>query len=99
MKEQWASYNRVREAAEELKAAIRSKYPDATFELARALDEGRSWNLWTIVDVEDPDEVGDLVIDREIDMLVEEHIPIRVIPLRGSRRWLAEESDEGRKVG
>jgi hypothetical protein len=34
------------------------------------------------VDIEDPDEVRDLVVGREIDMLVEEPIPIHVIPTR-----------------
>lgn len=36
------------------------------------------------MDLDDPDEVGDLVSDREIEMLVEEHVPIHVIP--GRRR-------------
>ncbi len=82
MTEQWASYRRVREAAEELKAAIRRQYPDARFRLVRAADQQRSWHLWAMVDIDDPDEVGDLVSDRELEMLVEERIPIHVIPSR-----------------
>ena len=82
MRERWASYQRVREAAEELKASIRRQYPDARFELVRAADQPRSWHLWVLVDIEDPDEVADLVSDREIEMLVEERIPIHVIPSR-----------------
>ena len=83
----WAPYKRVKEAAEELKGLIRAKYPDAQFTLVRSADDRRSWNLWTKVSVEDPDEVGDLVIDREIDLLVEEHIPIHVIPTRSATRF------------
>ena len=82
MREQWASFQRVREAAEELKATIRRRYPDARFQLVMAADQPRSWHLWALVDVEDPDQVGDLVSDREIEMLVDERIPIHVIPGR-----------------
>jgi len=99
MTERWASYRRVREAADELKAMIRQQYPNAQFQLVRAADQQRSWHLRAMVDVDDPDEVGDLVSDREIDMLVEERIPIHVIPVRwresaihehdGARRWVS----------
>ena len=41
----WASYTRVKEAAEELKGLIRAKYPDAEFKLVRAVDQQRSWHL------------------------------------------------------
>jgi hypothetical protein len=77
----WASYAKVKEAAEELKDLIRSKYPDAEFKLVRAVDQQRSWHLLTMVDVDDLDDVGDLVVEREGDMLAEEHIPIHVIPM------------------
>jgi hypothetical protein len=78
----WASYERVKEAAEELKGLIRAKYPDAEFRLARDPDQRRSWLLWTVVaGVEDPEDVSKLIVDREEDMLSEEHIPIHVIPI------------------
>ena len=101
MKEQWvwAPYKRVKEAAEELKGLIRARYPDAEFTLARSADDRRSWNLWTKVNVEDPDEVGDLVIDREINMLVEEHIPIHVIPTRSSARFTRQLPESVRRTG
>jgi hypothetical protein len=95
----WAPYKRVKEAAEELKGLIRAKYPDAEFVLVRSADDRRSWNLWTMVNVEDPDEVGDLVIDREIDMLVEEHIPIHVIPTRSSARFAGQIPASVRRTG
>ncbi len=82
MIDRWASYRRVREAAEKLKSTIRRRYPDARFRLVRPADQSRSWHRWALVDAEDPDEVGDLVSDREIEMLVDERIPIRVIPSR-----------------
>jgi len=95
----WAPYQRVREAAEELKGLIRARYPDAEFRLTRSADDRRSWNLWTMVNVEDPDEVGNLVIDREIDMLVEEHIPIHVIPTRGRERFTRRLPEAVRRTG
>lgn len=82
----WASYAKVKEAAEELKGIIRSKYPDAEFRLVRAVDQQRSWHLMVTVDEDDLEDVGDLIIRREVDMLVEEHIPIHVIPIPGEAR-------------
>ena len=84
MKEQGGSYRQVQMAARELKTTIMSKYPSATFRLSRAADEPRSWNLWTMVDIEDLDEVSDLVVERALDMRVEEGILIHVVPIRGS---------------
>ena len=81
----WASYARVREAAEELKGLIRAKYPDAEFRLARDPDQRRSWLLWTVTDEEDSEEVSRLIMDREIDMLSEELIPLHVIPIPRKR--------------
>lgn len=76
----WASQKRIKEAAEELKAAIRARYPDALFRLSPDQDDRVAWNLWTFVEIEDPDDVRDVIRDREIDMLVEEHIPLHVVP-------------------
>lgn len=76
---QWASYERVREAAEELKTLIRARYPDAEFRLVRDPNQQRSWFLRTMVDVDDPEDVSRLVVDREVDMLAEEHIPLHVL--------------------
>jgi hypothetical protein len=78
---QWAPYTKVKEAADELKGLVRSKYPDAEFKLVRAVDQQRSWHLLTMVDVDDLDDISDLVVEREGDMLAEEHIPIHVIPI------------------
>ena len=88
MRIKWASFAKVKEAAEELKGLIRAKYPDAEFKLVRAVDQQRSWHLWVMVEVDDLDDVSALVIDREVDMLTEEHIPIHVIPT-GPREPLA----------
>jgi hypothetical protein len=94
----WAPYSRIREAAEELKATIRTKYPDAQFKLSRAQDDRDAWNLWTRVDREDPDEVRDLTRDRELDLLTEEGIPLYVVPTQGKARFTRQSSVQVRKI-
>ena len=95
----WASQKRIKEAAEELKAIILARYPDAQFRLSRAHDDRDAWHLWTLVDIEDPDEVGDLTKDREIDMLVEEHIPLHVIPTLSRERFTDDLPERVRRTG
>jgi hypothetical protein len=95
----WASVKKIKEAAEELKATIRTRYPDAQFKLSRAQDDRDAWNLWTLVDVEDPDEVNDLVRDREFEMLTEERIPLYVVPTRGRERFMSNIPVQIRKTG
>jgi hypothetical protein len=95
----WASVKKIREAAEELKAAIRTKYPDAQFQLSRAQDDHDAWDLWTLVDIEDPDEVNDLIRDREREMLVDEHIPLYVVPTRARERFTRSAPAETRRTG
>ena len=81
----WAPVKRIKEAAEELKGLVRAKYPDAEFRLSRAGNDRYIWHLWTTVDIDDPEEVKALTLDRELDMQDEEHIPLYVIPM-GSER-------------
>jgi hypothetical protein len=95
----WASQKRIKEAAEELKATILARYPEAQFSLSRAQDDPVIWDLWTLVDIEDPDEVRDLTRDRELEMLVEEHIPLYVIPTRARERFIRPLPAETRKTG
>ena len=77
----WATQKRVKEAAEELKELVRTKYPDAQFKLVHAPDSRRGWHLLTMVEGDPHDEIRELVFDRELDLLVEEHVPIFVIAL------------------
>lgn len=72
-------------AAEELKAAIREKYPDAEFRLSKAGNDRYIWHLWTTVDIEDPEEMKELIRERELDMQDVEHIPLHVITLGSDR--------------
>jgi len=77
-------------AIEELKTMIRGRYPDAQFEVKRAGDDPRSILLETTVDIDEPEDVLDLVIDRVIDLQIEERLPIHVIPLQPIERVVAD---------
>jgi hypothetical protein len=101
MTEQWkpAPVKRIKEAAEELKGLIRAKYPDARFQLSHANDDRWTWNLWTLVEIEDPDEVNDLVRDREQEMLLEENIPLYVVPTLSGERFTRDQPEEVRQIG
>src|SRR5690349_19674748 len=95
----WASVKRIKEAAEELKTMIRAKYPDAQFSLSRANDDRDAWNLWTYVEIEDIDEINDVVRDREQEMLIEEHIPLYVVPTLSRWRFEGQAPARAKKVG
>lgn len=77
---------RTRRAVSELQGMITKQYPTTTFELSHPEDEPASIELTALVDVDDPDEVLEKVIDRVIELQVEENIPIHVVPIRTPER-------------
>ena len=74
--------SRMEDALNELRGLIRAHYPQARFSVAHGHDESENVHLVTTVDLEDADEVLDLVIDRVVELQVEERIPVHVIPVR-----------------
>ena len=90
---------RTRQAIDEVQGAISARYPTTTFELARSPDDPASIHLLAVADVDDPDEVGDLVVERVVALQVEEGIPLHVIPLRTPERiQAAREADRSRAM-
>ena len=79
---------RTQKAVEELQGTIAQKYPSTTFALSHPEDEPASIEITAVVDVDDPDDVLQLVIDRVVEMQVEENIPIHVVPVRTPERVL-----------
>jgi hypothetical protein len=77
---------RTSRAVAELQGMIAKHYPAATFELTHPEDEPASVELTAIVDVDDPDEVLEKVIDRVVELQVDENIPIHVVPIRTPER-------------
>ena len=80
---------RTQHAVSELESAIKQRYPNASFTLSPATDNPSGIHLITTVDVDDTDEVLDAVIDRVVDLQVEEGIPLHVIPVRTPDRITA----------
>jgi hypothetical protein len=80
---------RIGQALNELAALVRQRYPEASFQVAPSADDPTIVHLLTRVDVDDPDNVADLVMDRMIQMQLDEGLPIYVIPLRTPERIAA----------
>jgi hypothetical protein len=47
----------------ELSSLIRQRYPTAAFAVEPSVDDPEVTHVWATVDVDDPDEVVDLVIE------------------------------------
>ena len=77
---------RTRQAIAELEGAITTRYPTTIFELERSPEDPGSIHLLAVADVDDPDEVGDLVVERVVALQADEGIPLHVIPLRTPER-------------
>src|SRR5437762_2897563 len=77
-------------AIDELQRTILARYPTTTFQVSRSQDDPRAVHLTAIADLDDPSEVLDLVIDRVVDLQVDEGIPLHVIPIQTPARVLAE---------
>ncbi len=73
---------RMRAALDELQAMIHGRFPTATFAVAQGEDDPEAVHLRATVDVEDADLVTDLVVDRLVELQVDEGQPVYVIPLR-----------------
>src|SRR6476620_8300664 len=89
---------RLQAAVDELKAMILQRYPDATFTVSPAEDDPRITHLLTTVDVDDTEEVVDLVIDRMLELQVDEGLPIYVVPVRPLSRVIARRAAMARQA-
>lgn len=76
---------RVAAAVKELQDLILSKYPGTEFCVRRGEDPTGTYLVAT-VDLDEPDEVMNVVVDRVLDLLVDEGIFIVVVPVRTSER-------------
>ena len=85
---------RVDVALDELRSLILQHYPYAVFDVMRVEDMGGLW-LTATQDIEDSDGVMDIVIDRLLEMQVEERLLVHVLPLRTHER-IAKMSAEGK---
>ena len=77
---------RLQGAVEELERLILARYPGATFRVARSPDDPAVVDLLAAVDLDDPDVVLDVVVDRMMELQIAEGLPIFVIPVRTPER-------------
>ena len=78
---------KVQHAVAELQQQIAHHYPQATFEVGPGEDPDGIY-LRATIDVEDTDAVVDVVIDRLLQLQIDEELPIYVVPLRPLDRVL-----------
>ena len=76
-------------AIAEMKSLILVQYPDATFVISDGEDPPGTY-LTVTVDVEDTDEVFDVVVERLLEMQVEEALPLYVLIVPPIERVIAE---------
>ena len=81
---------------------IRQRFSDAQFRTGRDTDDSSVVQLIVTVDVEDTEVVLDVVIDRMMEMQIEEGLPIFVVPLRPVERsweiYRAERAESDRRA-
>ncbi len=78
--------SRTEKAVEELKGMIRRHYPDAEFRLGANPEDSAITELVTIVDADDTDQVLDVVVDRQMELQINEDLPIFVVTERPWKR-------------
>ncbi len=73
-------------AIAELTALVRSHYPEARFDIAPGEENPDVTHIFATVDLDDPDVVVDLVIDRMLQLQIDAGIPVYLIPIRTPER-------------
>jgi hypothetical protein len=72
---------RIVAAIDELTQLISGRFPDAQIDVSEG-DDPNGVYLTVSVDIDDPDEITDLVIDRTMALQIEEELPVYVVPIR-----------------
>ena len=80
---------RRQRAVADLKQRVQQKYPTAAFEVSVG-EEPEGVYLTPIVEGEDTEEVFAVVVDRLLELQIEEKLPLYVVPVRPIERVLAE---------
>ncbi len=88
---------RIREAIADLEKLVRQSYPDATFEISEGDDPSGTY-VWATVDTTDNDKVMDLVVDRLLELQVDQKLPIYFVPVRPFERIAEELKQPNRSV-
>jgi hypothetical protein len=76
---------RVEPAIAELQDMIRQQWPTSTFSVSSG-DDPEGIYLDAVVDVDDTDDVMDVIVDRLLELQVEEQLPVYVVLTRTLER-------------
>ena len=87
---------RIKEAVDELRALIASRYPAASFDVYES-DDPQGVRLQATVDLEDLDEVMDGVMDALYDIQVERGLPVYVVIVQPLSRVAEERRARGKR--
>ena len=77
----WFTITRIQEILEEFRALIGKAYPEASFDVEVGGEPDGVYLIVT-VDLEDTEEVLEVVMDRMLEVQIEERLPVYVLPLR-----------------
>jgi hypothetical protein len=73
---------RMQSAIEELQQLLLHSYPDAQFQVGPSPEDSDIVHLYAIVDTDDLDAVLDPVIDRMMEIQIEDGLPLFVVTMR-----------------
>ena len=79
---------RIDRALSGLEELVRSHFPQAVFDVSHGDDPPGTY-LWATVDVEDTDDVMNVVVDRLLEIQVDDQLPIYFVPQQPAARCLA----------
>src|SRR4051794_8324782 len=76
---------RIERAIAELQDMVRQQWPTSTFSMSSGEDPEGIY-LDAVVDVDDTDDVMDVIVDRLLELQVEEQLPVYVVITRTPER-------------
>ena len=96
----WTTITRIQEVLKEFKELISAKYPEATFDVEVGGEPDGVYLIPT-VDLENSLEVLDVIMDRLLEVQIEERLPVYVVPQRpiGSKYEPARRQQQPATVG
>jgi hypothetical protein len=80
---------RIEGVLDELRQRIKERYPEARFRVAAGPEDPQEVHLVVTVDLDDPDEVLDVVMERMLQVQLDEELPVYVSPRRTPQRRAA----------
>lgn len=77
----WMTITRIQAVLEEFKELISTEYPEAVFAVEVGGEPDGVYLIVTL-DLEDTEEVLDVIMDRMLEVQIDEYLPVYVLPLR-----------------